>query len=779
MDARIRELISKASGTYFVVTDKSQVATIEATTKMRLFFINSDKGPTNMLINFAKGDFAGFTAIFGKSTRLQEKRGNFSISTCLDALIAGPIAVVNLRNYDSVLDKADIIGLNPNIEDEATANVSYTALFNTNKFWTPKQKELPNLLTGNELLCFGNIGTSDLSIFVTVASSDDVLNLTNEGQKSLKNSVLQIDEYPGLDFNMLVKDTFVNVFIFQTKFPALTVSTNKYYGQYFDEDGNVKISDLDNLIAVAEAGFVKKFTGSLIPNLVSENNEAISIDTIINQTYMNYGLISYINDAVLEEANLFTIDLTGRKFFDDTDTKVAATSDVLLSYVVPATLTESTAKYPMLVVGDNVPPATSNLMKYGCVKIDNTSFEGSFQQGLRIGDKIKGLEENSLVEITSIETLNLAAVIDTGTYHKVKITCSGPVGYIETVTGVAPDQVTTHEIIKENIFTSTGILKPFGLTSYKPRPAQFIDGTASRQKEILDVMISEGIVKGIKSVNNIRYVVDCFKSFVESGYKYQYGSLMDSLDKGNRFARAIINEPFISDLEESTNPLFKQTPTGTFDWSYVKIGGNPSYSTKFLTKFALGANMCFFFGPGNIVGSIEKPLAGLISNDFYLKTIDYDVVANETGIVDNITELSATIDDDDRAFCEAFGYNPIINYNGANRIFGNNTGQKENTSLRKIDSSELLCFIKINLYNLSKSESFKKGNADDYLRTQTETQTFMDSLALAGAIEANPLVVCDASNNTSEVVKQKIKLVRVEYTAIGALEKTIFELVIN
>ena len=77
---------------------------------------------------------------------------------------------------------------------------------------------------------------------------------------------------------------------------------------------------------------------------------------------------------------------------------------------------------------------------------------------------------------------------------------------------------------------------------------------------------------------------------------------------------------------------------------------------------------------------------------------------------------------------------------------------------------------------MAKAEVFTKGTYDNYLKTQTETQNFMDSLALAGAIKANPVVVCDASNNTDEVASYKIKLVHVEYDPIDCLEKVVFDL---
>jgi hypothetical protein len=780
MDAKLRKIISKAAGSYFIVTDNSQVATIEAEPKMRLYFINSEKGAVNMLFKFAKGDTIGFTSMFGKGTRLQEKKGNFSISTCLEALTAGPIAVINLRNFDNSVDKTDVIGLNPNTNDTDKQNIAYTSLFNINKFWTPKAKNMPGLLTKDCLLSFGNVGSNDISIIVTLAGDDDVLTLTSQGDSSLKNCTLEIDEYPAIDFEMLLKDTFVNVYVFNNSFNITGISTNKYYGQYFNNDGQIDLANIENLAAIPESGFIKKFTGSLIPSLISETTSAISIDAIINQDYMNYGIISYINDDLFELDNKFLLDVKGIKFFNGTNTKVALTSDTLLSYVVPETLTESAAVYPLTLANQNVVPASRNLITYGCVKIDEQNFEGSFDQGLRVGDYIKGID-NSLVKINMITVLDEAAIIGatTSTYKKVKYTCSGNIDYKVTVTGVDPDEVTTYAVIKENLFTQVGLAIPSDLSGYKPRSAQFTDGTASKQKDILDMMIAPGIVKGIKSTEGIRYVVDCFKSFVEPSYKYQFGQLMVSLDEGNRFVRSIVNEPFVEDLEKSTNPLFKQTPTGIFDWSFLKVGGNTAYSSKLLTKFSAGANMCFFFGPGNIVGSITRPMAGLVSNLFYAKSMDYDVVANATGYVDGISELETPIDDDDRAFCEAFRFNPIIFFNGGNTIFGNNTGQKEDTAQLQIHNSELLAYIKNSLYSLSKSEAFKKGNYDDYLRTETECTAFMTNLALAGAIEASPIVQCNAGNNTPEIAKQKIKLVHIEYTPVNALEKVVFDLTIN
>lgn len=908
MDIRVTQILSQSAGTYFIVTSKQTAPPVVADAKTRLIFVNTEKGMVNTIYNFSKGDTTGFTSIFGTAPRLKEKKGNFSISTCLDALKGGPIAVMNLRSFDDSVDKAGIIGLNPNINPEYDDTVAFTSLFNTNALWTPKPKNIPGNFPAASLLNFGNIGSNDLTIFVVKSTDAEVLSLTNEGEKTLSTTVLEIEDFPALKSEMLVKDTFVTVYIFNNNFDPSTVSSNKYYGQLFDNTGNLISGGLPTLQQIAESGFVTKYSGSLIPNLVSEKRAQISVDAIVNQNFVTTGIISFINDELFEENNTDLLDIFGTSFFDGTTLKPNV-STKLLSYNVPATLSQAVATYPLTAKSQDVNPVQNNLITYGATKVDSTNFIGSFGQGLRVGDKLKGVD--GIVNIIGITILDEAAVIGstTDTYRKVKYTTDGAIDYTETIVpevlglqekvdvaidvpttiGTAGDLICTitapaitggsysfnipvaqgdsfngvlgkvgvalgneinnivetpihnmfsstgtangitvtnliagantitnislvgdgtvvgftdaptstvntqgtptvpahpvYSLVKENLFINSTTLKPWLIESYKPRTEQFTDGTNAKQNEILDMMNNPGIVKGLKSFKGLRYVIDAFKSFVEPNYKYQFGILMTTLDEGNRFVRAAINEPFLEDLQNSTNPLFKAAPgnSNVFDWKYVAEGGNAQYSSKFLTKFTVGAELCFFFGPGNkVTETLTRPLAGLISNLFYAKKYDFDVVANASGYVDGITALEEpAIDDTDRASCEAFNYNPVIYLNSAYTIYGNKSGTKLPIANQQIHNSELLAFIKGSLYNMTTNEAFKKGNYDDYLRVETETKDFMTNLALLGAIEANPIVICNASNNDAETKKAKIKLVYVEYTAVDALEKTIFELQID
>ncbi len=818
LDVQLRRIVPKAAGTYFIVRDNSQVEEIENESKMRLFFINVEQGPINMAISFAKGDTAGFTSVFGRGNRMMKKKGNFSIDTCLDALSAGPITVVNLRAFDDEKDKCEVTGLNPNSFKhlEATTQLTpYRNLFNTNTFWTPNYDKM-NEVVDKSLLNFANIGNSPFSVFVTYSKYVNLV--TSEGDKSLANCSMEIDEYLAIDFDMLVKDTIVDVYLFANTFDKDEVPTNKYYGDLFSSEGTISMDRLDELCAKPEAGFVKVFTGSLIPHLKNEQGEEISINTVINQYFMETGLICDINDDLfeMEYKDYPFIDASGYSFFNEDGTRKGSTpkdakgtvSDFCLSHVVPEKLT----------IDEDGCKITSQAGYIGIEKdpdgTDN-SFITNYGAGIRYGDSILG--KNRVVNVESMVLVQDVENLKDDTL--VKIVCDGPVKFLErtepskpieptepdtegegnedtgidtqynkveitndegNVTKVELTLVPTHNVLKYNSIFGTSQLMPTNLAAYTPRQEQFINGTSSRQNEILDMMIDPGIVKGVCGIRGIRYVVDCFKSYVEGSYKSQYGQLMVSLDEKNRFVRAIINEPFVEDMQKSNNPLFKQAPTGfPFDFSYLQDGGNKNFSTKLLTKFAAGDEYCFFFGPGEKVNNITCGLAGKISNLFYMKENAFDVLANTTGAVDGITELEYPLDDDDRMYCEKFRYNPVIYLRNAYRIYGNLSGKADKTAQQQITNSELLAYIKENLYNISQTENFKRGTYDDYLRTETQCKEFLNSLVLAGVIDADFICECNASNNTLEIRKQKIKLVHIEYTPVDILEKVVFDLTIN
>lgn len=879
MDFRLREIAGKAAGTYFIVTDNSATEEIEQTSNLRLLFINSEKGPVNTIVIFQRGNKAGVQQIFGKGLRKHEKQGNYGIKSALRMLDDGPVAIMNLRVFDADLDKVQISGMSADNSLQQVAEVPYQSLFNINGFWTAKGKNLPKLFTEEHLLNFGNIGTGNLSYFVTVAA--DITSLTAEGDETLARTTLEIEEYPALSPEVILKDTFVDVWIFNNNFSVSSI-TNQFYGHLFNGTGMISQKDLLELSQIPESGFNRKVTGSVIPYLKNEFDEEISIDVLLNAINPETGLLAYINDDILEKEDFDVLNVNAHDYYD---TAGDVANGLLLSYrLQPNSYT---------VDLDNLTSETIKTMvsrpfvKFeGDIFGDNDAYGnkvvGIFENGIRGGAQIMFEDKDSgdirFVTVTNLdlhakETITLpdatftmnAIADDTVTEEKVtlSITTTLPVGTVYSVmrklTGDAnfvnigtvasgqpyvDDAVTTgntyiYTILATNpnysdfyapaisyvfgadettaaagqtptttptlteytpvVYTLSDdlnadeffrqlrpienvneLLVPTNMTGYIPRVAQFTNGSSSRQNEILDVMVTDSVIKGLKNFDGVRYLVDGFKSFIEAGYKSQFGALAQELDDCNKFVRCILNEPFIEDLENSLNPLFKDTPTGSLNLTrWLAQGGNPDFTTNFLSKFGAGAEMCFFYGSGEVQGPNLMVQAPAISGNFIAKTFPWDVVANASGYIDNLGAIELNPDDKERLAMEKFRWNPIIKRRDGFTIFGNFTGQKKRSALQEIHNSELLAYIKETLLNMSRDESFKKGTYDEYIRLETAVTSFMESLVQQQAIQPNPVIICNFSNNTAEIQGAKIKLVHIEYFNVNALDKVVFDLNLN
>lgn len=383
-----------------------------------MIFISSPKGAVNTIFIFQKGDVAGLQTIFGKSSRKQEKRGNYSLKTAEQMIQGGPIAVMNLRSFEDI-DKIGVVGINPNTTVVESKEIPYTQCFNKNSLWTIKPKQIVGGLTTKHLVNFANVGDSD-SAFFAVKSKSTYSKVTSEGNLTLRNCSMEIDEYPGLNFETMLKDTFVDVYIFNNTFDPATVGTNKYYGHLFDVEGNIKNDDLFELSQIPEAGFNRIITGSLIPNLKNELDEEISIDTVMNRLFAETGIICFINDDLLEMEDTETIDMDGSGYYDEDGNIKPDISKNMLSHVFPDVLKTKKVSVDVVPTAAEIDDylanadkikSENNLIDYTVDKVaingeadETTKFITAMELGIRVGDKIKGTD-GSVVEVVGIEIL--------------------------------------------------------------------------------------------------------------------------------------------------------------------------------------------------------------------------------------------------------------------------------------------------------------------------------------------------------------------------------------
>lgn len=362
-----------------------------------------------------------------------------------------------------------------------------------------------------------------------------------------------------------------------------------------------------------------------------------------------------------------------------------------------------------------------------------------------------------------------------------KLTQNGKINVVKTETGLEVELKEGRAFLLRSA-TNNASLKAFRLKSYKPRPAQFTNGTNENQKDILSVLNSSGITAGLQAVQEsgimkFRYCLDAFKTFIEPQAKYELANLAH-----NTNSRAIANMPFMKDFIDSTNPYFRNTPTSQFDTSYIPQGGNkniPSNNTFSLPKDY--ADKIWFFGPGLVADhygtSVIVPPSAGVGKAFINKFIagqPYDTVANTTGLfsVSGVSDVEYPLSNAERGALERFGYNPIINDSRLGlKIYGDFTAKNDViTDLSKIHISELVLTIQEEFEAILRPYPFKANNEGNRLKLKTEADKIMQRIQDNDGVEWF-LNICDETNNTRDIIDRDLGIIETHIVATKNGEK--------
>lgn len=314
------------------------------------------------------------------------------------------------------------------------------------------------------------------------------------------------------------------------------------------------------------------------------------------------------------------------------------------------------------------------------------------------------------------------------------------------------------------------------------------DGT-DRQMYNIYSMLDGNLTNILKDKNIIdwRYVVDTFSGGVapNMGGKVWLSKLAEA--KGQ--ALAILNAPSMADFAKSTNPYFTNQPTvlepkPIINTAFIKDGGNLELGPS--NKFSIpdaenGGKHSGTFGPYLVITENSKrkiiPPAADVSNNFIRKFKagqPYAIVAGEPyGIINNPKMIGVEYEllDSDRANFEAIGINPIVSRDGVIKIFANLTGyQRVVSPLNSLHVRDLLISVENTILNITSKYLFRKNTSTVRLEIQTIVETYLEGLITDGAItEFN--VIMDSSNNTDEIINQRIALLDVEITPALGMEK--------
>ena len=295
----------KSSGVYRLEFDKSQTSNIPAD-RIRLVVGHSRKGPYNTptLISTTEQ----FIAVFGSIDKNLEKKGMFFHRSALAALTRGPILALNAATLDSndLISYAAPVSNGTVSTSELTGDSAYYNYFNTEKFWSPSDEALNDVVgdSANNILRFANIKQDNVTVIVRKAkevTSFDILARDWYGEGNVP-SYLNAFDY--------MSDFMVDVFVFKGDFNASAMSTDPVYGEYFTTAG-LRIDKLDEFVNLRQVSLLAKYTGSLLPGFVDKEGNALYIETTINSEARRTGLFCAVNeDAVIDETGT-KVDLVG------------------------------------------------------------------------------------------------------------------------------------------------------------------------------------------------------------------------------------------------------------------------------------------------------------------------------------------------------------------------------------------------------------------------------------------------------------------------------------
>jgi hypothetical protein len=237
-----------------------------------------------------------------------ERNGSYFHRSANIMLQQAPIKVLNIREFDDLLDVVSGIGISTIGNDDGNqvlTSVPYTNYFNTDRNWFV---DLDNVVPSNDtrLLHIVNLGSKDLTVFVRPLKSIDYRQSVGE-----YFNLLGIESPEYLEETMMLNDTFVEVFVFNLD---LSYGIPSSLGYLFNgttlkndtvDSNGTQIDALQQLSLEGDSNFLASYKGSLIPTLATLGGSTLAIDDIINNDSDTTGLISKINEDILDVASDF------------------------------------------------------------------------------------------------------------------------------------------------------------------------------------------------------------------------------------------------------------------------------------------------------------------------------------------------------------------------------------------------------------------------------------------------------------------------------------------
>lgn len=312
----------KAAGIYRVVYDQSTVRGVEAET-LRLVVGYSEQGPFN-IPTYVKS-VSEFKALYGNINKNLERRGVFFHRLAIQALAAGPILCLNLKNF-SEQDDAKVeyctIGADDNpLATSAPTPTAVTDIYDTSGFWELSEEQVANLKSNSNSKNYINICAADTiknsnTFFIRKAIGSNVkgYDITVSDWYSDES---EIPEFLKKHLDAKISDFIAEVYVFGGQFTKAQIDASSTLSKYFTTTGETPVlkpevtnawgdkqDTLEMLYREDTAKPIGHYVGSLIPEFKDKNGNYMALNIVFNQDENVHNMIMSFNTDLLYKSNV-------------------------------------------------------------------------------------------------------------------------------------------------------------------------------------------------------------------------------------------------------------------------------------------------------------------------------------------------------------------------------------------------------------------------------------------------------------------------------------------
>ena len=303
----------KAAGIYRVVYDQSTVRGVEAET-LRLVVGYSEQGPFN-IPTYVKS-VSEFKALYGNINKNLERRGVFFHRLAIQALAAGPILCLNLKNfseqpnakveYCTIGDDDNQLAASEPIETEVTN------IYDTSGFWELSEEQVANLNSKKYInICAADTIKNSNTFFIRKAIDSNVkgYDITVSDWYSDES---EIPEFLKEHLDAKISDFIAEVYVFGGQFTNEQISASSTLGKYFTTTGETPVlkpevtnawgdkqDTLEMLYKEDTAKPIGHYVGSLIPEFKDKNGNYMALNIVFNQDENVHNMIMSFNTDLL------------------------------------------------------------------------------------------------------------------------------------------------------------------------------------------------------------------------------------------------------------------------------------------------------------------------------------------------------------------------------------------------------------------------------------------------------------------------------------------------